>query len=373
MNISYNWLKEFINLELSPEETADKLTLIGLEVEEMESFGSLLEGVIVGEVMEVREHPNADRLRVCDVNIGDEQVQIVCGADNVAAGQRVPVATVGSTLPVKLDNGENLTIRKAKLRGEISRGMICAEDELGIGTDHSGIMVLEKSLKPGTPIKEVLDLYQDTIIDIAITPNRPDATCHLGVARDLSAALNLDLNKPFETEYNDYTPIDEYVDIRIDNSDKCHRYVGKAITGITVGESPSWLKNRLKAIGVRPVNNVVDATNYVMYELGQPLHAFDLDTIRGNRIVVKDFDDTVTFETLDHVERKCPAGTLFICDNEGPIAIAGVIGGVDSEVSDQTNKVLLESAYFDPGTIRKTAKQQTLQTDASYRLSLIHI
>ena len=196
MKVSYNWLKEFIDLPLSPEETAEKLTLIGLEVEESESFGSSLEGVIVGEVLEVREHPNADKLQICDVNLGDSKTQIVCGAKNVAAGQKVPVATVGSTLPIKLDDGSLLKIKKAKLRGEVSEGMICAEDELGLGTDHSGIMVLDEGLKVGTPISEIFDLYEDTIIDIAITPNRPDATCHLGVARDLAAALNLELKKP---------------------------------------------------------------------------------------------------------------------------------------------------------------------------------
>ena len=367
MNISYNWLKEFINLELTPEETAEKLTLIGLEVEGIEPHGSLLEGVVVGEVLDVRKHPNADRLRLCDVSLGEERVQIVCGADNVAKGQKVPVATVGTTLPVKLNNGDFLTIKKAKLRGEESRGMICAEDELGLGTGHDGIMVLDDQAKTGAPLSEVLDLYTDTVIDIAITPNRPDATCHLGVARDLAAALNLKLEKPFETEYKEAAPIDDYVAIEIKNPEKCHRYVGKAVRGVTIGESPSWLKNRLLAIGVRPVNNVVDVTNYVMYELGQPLHAFDMDTIRGNKIIVRDFDEAIEFETLDHVKRACPAGTLFICDEEGPVAIAGVMGGVNSEVSDTTTNILLESAYFDPGSTRRAAKQQALNTDASYR------
>jgi phenylalanyl-tRNA synthetase beta chain len=366
MKVSYNWLKEFIDLPLSPEETVEKLTLIGLEVEELEEHGSSLDGVIVGEVLAVREHPNADRLQVCDVDLGDSKTQIVCGAKNVAAGQKVPVATVGSVLPVKLDDGSNLKIKKAKLRGEVSEGMICAEDELGLGTDHSGIMVLDGDPKAGTPISEIFDLYQDSIIDIAITPNRPDATCHLGVARDLAAALNLELNKPKIPSGKKAQKSDD-INIKIENAQKCHRYIGKMVKGVEFKESPRWLQNKLKAIGVRPVSNVVDVTNYVMFELGQPLHAFDYATIRGKEIVVRDYDKEIEFETLDHVKRKCSPGTLFICDGEGPVAIAGVMGGVDSEVSHQTTDILIESAYFDPGSIRKTAKEQTLQTDSSYR------
>ena len=366
MKISYNWLKEFIDLPLTPEETAEKLTLIGLEVEEVTQFGSKLEGVVVGEVLDVSDHPNADRLRICKVNTGSAQHQIICGAENVAAGQKVPVATVGTTLPVETENGEPFTIRKAKLRGEKSNGMICAEDELGLGDDHSGIMVLDNGLKPGTPLHEAIDLYQDYIIDIELTPNRPDATCHLGVARDLAAALNLELNKPFDTDFEDAKLLDD-IDITIESPEKCHRYVGKVVKDVTVEDSPKWLQNQLKAIGVRPVNNIVDITNYVMFELGQPLHGFDSDTIKGNKIVIQDFDEEVEFETLDHEERTCSAGTLFICDGKEPVAIAGVMGGLDSEVSDQTQNVLIESAYFDPATIRKTAKEQMLQSDASYR------
>ncbi len=382
MKVSYNWLKEFINLPLSPSETAEKMTLIGLEEEETFEYGSNLDGVIVGEVLDVTQHPNADRLQLCQVNLGEETVQIVCGAKNVAAGQKVPVATVGTTLPIKLDDGSFLTLRKAKLRGEVSNGMICAEDELGLGTDHDGIMVLESTLAVGTPINQVFDLNTDIIIDIAITPNRPDATCHLGVARDLAAALNLELKKPYLTpqtqsmnstesslleEGNSSEITNEDISIRIESPEKCHRYVGKMIRNVEIKESPDWLKNRLLALGMRPVNNVVDVTNYVMHELGQPLHAFDYDEIKGKKIIVKDFKEEIEFETLDHVKRKCAPGTLFICDGSGPTAIAGVMGGLHSEVSDSTKNILLESAYFDPGTIRKTAKTQTLQTDASYR------
>tara|TARA_Y100001935_G_C17311810_1_gene517307 strand:+ start:7118 stop:9523 length:2406 start_codon:yes stop_codon:yes gene_type:complete len=366
MKLSYNWLKEFVDLKLTPAETAEKLTLIGLEEEETFEYGSTLEGVIVGEVLEAKQHPNADRLKVCQVNLGDETVQIVCGAPNVASGQKVPVATVGSTLPIKLDDGSFLKLRKAKLRGEVSQGMICAEDELGLGSDHAGIMVLDGDLQVGTPVSEVFDLYTDTIIDIAITPNRPDATCHLGVARDLSAALNIELKKP-EVSTSKVVTESEDITIEIESPEKCHRYVGKMVKGVEIKESPAWLKNKLMAIGLRPVNNVVDVTNYVMYELGQPLHAFDYDEIKGKKIVVRDFDTVTEFETLDHIERKCAPGTLFICDGEGPVAIAGVMGGLHSEVSDSTTNILIESAYFDPGTIRRTAKAQTLQTDASYR------
>lgn len=366
MKISYNWLSELINLELSAEETAEKLTLIGLEVDELIEYGSKLEGVVVGEVLEVQEHPNADRLRICIVDTGEEKTQIICGADNVAAGQKVPVATVGTTLPVETDHGEPFTVRAAKLRGEESKGMICAEDELGLGDDHSGIMVLNDQLLPGTPLHIAMDLYQDTIIDIEITPNRPDATCHVGVARDLAAALDLNLGKPFATDYEESSPLRE-IDINIEAPEKCHRYVGKLIKNVSIEESPAWIKNRLKAVGVRPVNNIVDITNYVMLELGQPLHAFDADTIEGDKIIVTDFEEEIEFETLDHIRRSCSKGTLFICDGEKPVAIAGVMGGVDSEVSEESRDILIESAYFDPASIRKTAKEQVLQTDASYR------
>src|SRR5690625_1130025 len=366
MKISYNWLTEFIDLDLSPEETAEKLTLIGLEVEQVTTFGSLLEGVVVGEVLNVDKHPNADRLRICKVNTGRETVQIICGAENVAPGQKVPVATAGSTLPVETGDGEPFVIRETTLRGETSAGMICAEDELGLGDDHSGIMVLDEELTPGTPMHEAMDLGHDTVLDIELTPNRPDAACHLGVARDLAAALELELSNPFETEFSDTRPLAE-IDIRIESPEKCNRYVGKMVRDITIEASPPWLQNRLKALDIRPVNNIVDITNYVMFELGQPLHAFDADTIKGNAIIVRDFDKEIEFETLDHLKRSCSKGTLFICDGEEPVAIAGIMGGVDSEVSGQTRNILIESAHFDPVSIRRTAKEQMLQTDASYR------
>ena len=366
MNVSYNWLKDYINLDLDTDSIAKHLTLCGLEIEEIHKIGSKLEGVVVGEVLDKKQHPNADRLSVCQVNTGDETVQIVCGAKNVAAGQKVAVAKVGSELPITLDNGKNLVIKKAKLRGEESRGMICAEDELGIGDDHSGIMVLDDSLNPGTPISEVIDLYEDTVFEIAITPNRPDATSHIGVARDLAAVLNLEFNYP-EVNLDTNELDDKDLSIEIKDTEKCHRYVGKLIKNVTIKESPAWLKNRLTAIGLRPINNVVDVTNYVMYEMGQPLHAFDYDEVAGHKIVVQSFDKKTKFTTLDDEEREIDANTLFICDGEKPVAVAGVMGGQNSEVSEKTTNILLESAYFHPTHIRKASKALALQTDSSYR------
>ena len=369
MNISYNWLKQYLDFDLSPEETANKLTLLGLEVEDIETVGSDFEGFVVGEVLSVRSHPNADRLFLCDVNLGDENgnVQIVCGADNVAAGQKVPVATVGSTLPVAMDNGSYLTIKKAKLRGESSQGMICAEDELGLGDDHSGIMVLENNLKPGTPLRNALQVEKDTVFEIGLTPNRPDAACHIGVARDLAAVLETDLKNPYNDLKLPSGKLNDDLTIKIEDPEKCHRYVGLVVDNVTVKESPQWLKNKLLSIGLRPINNVVDVTNYVLHEIGQPLHAFDYDLIGDKKIVVKTFDTDQQFVTLDDNERKVPAGSLFICDGNGPVAIAGVMGGEDSEVREGTTKILIESAYFDPSTIRKTSKSLALQTDSSYR------
>src|SRR5699024_10066176 len=366
MNISYNWLNKFINLDLSPAETAEKLTLIGLEVDEVLPYGQTLEGVVVGEILEIRDHSNADRLQICIVDAGTETQQIVCGANNIAVNQKVAVATVGAVLPPATEGEDPFTNKQAKLRGEESYGMICAEDELGLGEDHSGIMILEDPLTPGTPLTEAVELYEDTIYDVDLTPDRSDAACNLGVPRDSAAGLDLELNKPFATEFKEQKPFDE-IDISIADPQECHRYLAKYVENVTIGDSPMWLQNQLNAIGISPVNNVVDITNFVMHELGQPLHAFDADTLQGDQIIVQSFDQVVTFETLDHIERNCSAGTLFICDHEGPIAMAGVMGGVDTEVNNQTKNVLIESAWFDPGTIRQAAKEQQLQSDASYR------
>ncbi|HKJ44409.1 MAG TPA: phenylalanine--tRNA ligase subunit beta [Balneolales bacterium] len=367
MKISYNWLKDYIDLDITPREVADKLTYAGLEVEEIEHIGSKLEGVIVGKVLTCVDHPNADRLKLCKVDLGDKVRQIVCGAPNVAAGQTVPVATVGTELPVELDNGKKLVLRKAKIRGQVSEGMICAEDELGLSENHEGIMVLDDNLKTGTPFSEVQDLYEDYIFEIALTPNRPDATSHYGVARDLSAVLDKPLKQIPEKGSKNNGDIGKRISIEVKSPEKCHRYVGKIIENITVKESPQWLKNKLMAIGLRPINNIVDATNFVLHEMGQPLHAFDYNLLSDKKIIVQDYDKDVRFTTLDDVEHTVPAGSLFICDGQKPVALAGVMGGQNSEINNETTTVLLESAYFEPVGIRKTSKRLGLQTDASYR------
>ena len=367
MKISYNWLKQYLDFNLTPVQTEEKLTLLGLEVEETESMGSDFQGFVVGNVLEVKSHPNADKLLICSVDLGKDTVQIVCGAKNVAAGQKVPVATVGSTLPVQMDDGSYLKIKKAKLRGEVSNGMICSVSELGIGDDHSGIMVLDTDVAAGTDLKSVLDVENDTVFEIGLTPNRPDASCHIGVARDLSAVTENILKNPYSSLETTDGSINEYINISIQDSDKCHRYVGVLVENITVKESPKWLKTRLAAIGLRPINNVVDVTNFVLHEIGQPLHAFDYSLINGKEIVVKSFDKNRLFTTLDSIERNVPAGSLFICDGKEPIAIAGVMGGENSEVTNTTRTILIESAYFVPSSIRKTSKSLALQTDSSYR------
>jgi phenylalanyl-tRNA synthetase beta chain len=368
MKISYNWLKDYLQFEQTPEEVAEILTLTGLEVEEISQIGAKLDGVVVGEVLTAIQHPNADRLRICTVNTGNAVHQIVCGAPNVAVGQKVPVATIGTILPITLPDGTLLEIKKSKIRGEVSEGMICAEDELGLGDGHDGIMVLDDALIAGTPFSQVFDTNVDFVFEIGLTPNRPDASCHLGVARDLAAVLNKHLKKPFSaTSADTKGGLKEFIDIQILNADKCHRYVGMLIRGVTIKASPKWLQGRLKAIGLRPINNVVDATNFVLHELGQPLHAFDYNLLAGKKIEVKSFDSPITFKTLDGTERNVPAGSLFICDGLKPVAIAGIMGGMNSEINEQTTDVLLESAYFDPVCVRKTSKQLALQTDSSYR------
>jgi phenylalanyl-tRNA synthetase beta chain len=367
MKISYNWLKDYVKTDLKPADAADKLTLLGLEVEEIEEIGSDFEGFVVGKVLNVRAHPNADKLTLCDVDTGNETVQIVCGAKNVAAGQYVPVATVGSTLPVPMKNGEYLTIAKTKLRGESSSGMICSEAELGISENHTGIMVLNGNYVPGTSLRKALKIEKDSIFEIAITPNRPDATCHIGVARDLAAATNSKFINPCKNvKTGKVLPVDD-IKITIEDPDKCHRYAGLIVEGVSIEDSPAWLQSKLKSIGLRPINNVVDITNFVLHETGQPLHAFDYHLVGGKEIIVKSFDKDKEFVTLDSVKRNVPAGSLFICDGNGPVAIAGVMGGENSEVTEKTTRILIESAYFEPSSIRKTSKQLALQTDSSYR------
>lgn len=367
MKISHNWLSRYLSDIPGPSETAKRLTLGGLEVDDTEQIGSDFEGIVVGEVLKVEPHPDADRLVVCNVDTGsDEPSQIVCGAPNVAPGQKVPVATVGSLLPKPLPDGSPFKIRKAKIRGQQSAGMICAEDELLLSDDHSGIMVLDPALKPGTPFAEIIEPNKDTVFEIELTPNRPDAACHVGVARDLAATTGARLRKPLD-DLPDFVKSLGKDTIHITDTDKCHRYTGILIKGVSVEESPQWLKKLLQAIGLRPVNNVVDITNFVLHELGQPLHAFDYQRLAKGRIDVRSFDSEVSFTTLDEVEHDVPAGSLFICDGEKPVALAGIMGGVNSEISEDTTDILIESAWFEPTGIRKTARRLALQTDSSYR------
>ncbi|KGO84863.1 phenylalanyl-tRNA synthetase subunit beta [Flavobacterium rivuli WB 3.3-2 = DSM 21788] len=373
MRISYNWLKQFIKLDWKSEETAALLTDLGLEVEGVDKFESLkggLEGVVIGHVLTCIQHPNADRLRITTVDLGDGvPVQIVCGAPNVAAGQKVAVATIGTTLYDK--EGVAFQIKKGKIRGEESHGMICAEDELGLGASHDGIMILNEDLVAGTPAAKIFDIVTDEVFEIGLTPNRADAMSHLGVARDLKAGLN---QKNVHTEL--ITPsvsnfrVDKRtlkIDIKLEDSKRAPRYCGVTISGITVKPSPAWLQNRLKAIGLTPKNNVVDVTNYVLHELGQPLHAFDAAKIKGNKVLIKTADAGTKFVTLDDVERTLHEEDLVICDENGPMAIAGVMGGKKSGVTTSTATIFLESAYFNPVSIRKTAKRHGISTDASFR------
>ncbi|WP_298553802.1 phenylalanine--tRNA ligase subunit beta [uncultured Algibacter sp.] len=373
MKISYNWLKQFLKTDWAPEQTSELLTDLGLEVEGLETYQSVkggLEGVVVGEVLTCVKHPNADKLKVTTVNVGGEApLQIVCGAPNVAAGQKVPVATIGTTLYT--DEGESWTIKKGKIRGEESFGMICAEDELGLGKSHDGILVLDDKIKVGTLATDVFNIENDQVFEIGLTPNRADAMSHLGTARDLKAGLvqkdiNLELITPSVSAFNVENRTLK-IDVDVINKDLAPRYCGVTISGLKVAESPAWLQHRLKAIGLSPINNIVDATNYVLHDLGQPLHAFDAVKISGNKIEVKTLKAGTKFITLDGVERELHEDDLMICDGEKPMCIAGVFGGIDSGVTENTTSIFLESAYFNPVSIRKSAKRHALNTDASFR------
>ncbi|MBO6589135.1 MAG: phenylalanine--tRNA ligase subunit beta [Muricauda sp.] len=373
MKISYNWLKQFLQIDWDAQKTGELLTDLGLEVEGITQFESVkggLKGILVGHVLTCEPHPNADRLKLTTVDIGQEApVQIVCGAPNVAAGQKVPVATVGTTLYTK--EGEAWVIKKGKIRGEVSQGMICAEDEIGLGESHDGIMVLNEELVPGTPCAKVFDIENDEVFEIGLTPNRADAMSHFGVARDLKAGLEQkEIQKELVTPSVSNFSIDNRslkVDVEVMESDLAPRYCGVTINNLVVQDSPDWLKNRLKAIGLAPINNVVDVTNYVLHELGQPLHAFDASKIKGSKVEVKTLPSGTKFTTLDEVERELHEDDLMICDAEKPMCIAGVFGGLHSGVTEHTTSIFLESAYFDPVSIRKTAKRHGLNTDASFR------
>lgn len=375
MKISYNWLKQYHNLELDPKSTSDILTQTGLEVEGLEKTVSAenLNGVVVGEVLEKSAHPDADRLSVTKVNIGNgEALNIVCGAPNVEAGQKVLVATVGSTL--QPTGGEPFKIKKAKIRGVESIGMICAEDELGLGEDHDGIMVLEPNANVGSPAAEYLKIEEDFCIEIGLTPNRADAMGHIGTARDLVAAVNN--NDEIEAkgqllwpELSAFASDENSLEIEVEvaDADACPRYAGLTVSGLKVGPSPKWLQDRLNSIGLKPINNVVDITNFVQHEYGQPLHAFDAAKIDGQKVVLRKAKDGEKFTTLDEVERELSANDLMICNAEKAMCIAGVFGGLESGVSEGTTAIFLESAYFDPVSIRKTARRHGLNTDASFR------
>ena len=372
MNISYNWLKEYVNFDLTPDEVAAALTSIGLEtgdVEEVQSIKGGLEGLVIGEVLTCEPHPNSDHMHITTVNLGQgDPVQIVCGAANVAAGQKVVVATLGTKL---YDGDECFTIKKSKLRGVESNGMICAEDEIGIGTSHEGIIVLPEDVVPGTLAKDYYNIKSDYVLEVDITPNRSDACSHYGVARDLYAWLiqngrQATLKRPsvdaFKVDNHDMN-----IDVVVENTEACPRYAGVAIKNVTVKESPEWLQNKLRLIGVRPINNIVDITNYILHAYGQPMHCFDADKIKGGKIVVKTCPEGTKFVTLDEVERKLSDRDLMICNAEEPMCIAGVFGGLDSGTTETTKDVFLESAYFHPTWVRKTARRHGLSTDSSFR------
>ncbi|MCS6968833.1 MAG: phenylalanine--tRNA ligase subunit beta [Cytophagales bacterium] len=368
MKISYQWLKDFIDLPYSPDEVAHMLTLAGLEVESIhrvETVKGGLAGVVIGQVLTCQKHPNADKLSLTTVDIGGSVVPIVCGAPNVAAGQKVLVATVGTTLYPT--SGEPLTIKKAKIRGQVSEGMICAEDELGLGPSHEGIMVLETDLPPGTPAAEFFQLQTDFVFEIGLTPNHADAASHYGIARELHALTGLPICFPDLLELSP-KEAPTLIQVIVEDPQGCPRYSGVVIRGVEVKESPLWLQQRLKSVGLNPINNVVDVTNYVLHELGQPLHAFDLDKIADSTVRVKTLPEGTPFRTLDGVERTLAAQDLVICDgNSTPLCIAGVFGGKESGITSSTKAIFLESAYFNPAYVRATSLRHGLKTDAAYR------
>ena len=373
MKISYNWIKDYLDIDLEPAKVAEILTDIGLEIEGMEEWVSVkggLEGVVLGEVLTCKKHPGADKLSVTTVDTGGPQpLQIVCGAPNVAAGQKVPVATVGA---IVYKGAESLEIKKSKIRGELSEGMICAEDELGLGNSHEGIMVLDKNAKPGTPAAGYFKIVRDHVFEIGLTPNRIDSGSHFGVARDLAAYLNLNAGMKWRAKLpsieafkpdNNSNPYE----VIIENTIDCPRYTGITISGVTIAESPEWLKNKLRAVGLNPINNVVDITNFVQHEVGQPLHSFDADKIDDKKVIIRNLPEKSKFITLDGIERSLSSKDLMICNPTEGMCIAGVFGGIKSGITNSTKNIFLESAYFNPVAIRKTSKRHGLKTDASFR------
>lgn len=374
MIISYNWLSEYLPEKIEPEKLSKILTSIGLEVESLHKYEAVkggLQGLFIGEVLTCEKHPDADKLKLTTVNIGtEEKLQIVCGASNVAAGQKVIVATIGATIyPV---NGEPMTMKKAKIRGVESHGMICAEDEIGLGENHAGIMILPEDSVVGTPAAGYFKLTDDHIFEIGLTPNRIDAMSHLGVAKDVCAYLShhnkkdTHVKSPFK---NNFKPDNQglQIEVVIENAEACQRYSAVSIEGVTIAESPDWLQQKLKSIGLRPINNIVDITNFILHETGQPLHAFDADAIAGKKVIVKNLPEATPFVTLDEKERKLSAEDLMICNEEAPMCIAGVYGGMHSGVTTATKNIFLESAWFNPISIRKTSLRHNLRTDAATR------
>ncbi|MFZ0391136.1 MAG: phenylalanine--tRNA ligase subunit beta [Calditrichia bacterium] len=363
MKLSYNWLKDYVDINIAANELAERLSLTGLEVEELIKLNLDFPHVVVGHVLEVEKHPNADKLSLCRVDAGEENLSIVCGAPNVVSGQKVAVAKIGAVLP------GGLKIKKSKIRGVASQGMICSEAELGLAEDSPGIWVLPETLETGKPLNEALDFKTDYILDVAVTPNRPDCLSHIGVAREIAAMLRQPLRKPIPELKESKETAASQVKIRIESPESCPRYSARIIRGIRVGNSPAWLVRRLEAVGMRSVNNVVDITNFVMMETGQPLHAFDFDRIAGSEIIVRESREGEMFTTLDEKKRTLRPQTVLICNAKEPVAIGGIMGGLNSEVSSQTRNILLESAWFQPESIQRSARYLNLSTEASQRFA----
>jgi len=361
MNISYNWLKEYIDIDLEPEVLAAKLTDAGLEAVIVESSPEFFKSIVVGHVVSKEKHPDADNLSVCMIDLGSEEPrQIICGAPNIAAGQNVAVATIGTTFP------DGMKIKKAKLRGVVSNGMVCSERELDLSQDHSGIMVLDENAELGMDMVSYLS-GNDVSIELDLTPDRSDALGHIGVARDLAALLGLEMRKPVVELKESSTPTSDILSVELEDTQSCPRYAARIVKNVKIGESPSWMRQRLQAVGIRSINNVVDAANYVLMETGHPLHTFDLRYIEGGKIVVRKAADKEKITTLDGKERELDDSVLLICDGKKPVAVAGIMGGENSEVKDDTTDLLLESAYFDAIVVRRGAKKLQLATDASHR------
>ena len=366
MIITVNWLKEYVGFDITPEELADKLTMAGLEVEAVEYRGKGLENVVIAQILGIKAHPDAEKLSLCEVSDGEKNYSIVCGASNMKSGDKVALAKIGTTLPPGPKFPEGIAIKKAKIRGEISEGMLCAENELGIGAESEGIMILPSSAKVGARLIDEIGLY-DVIFEINITPNRPDCLSVVGIAREVSALLGENLIYPDLSVKESGEDIEKLARVELLDPERCPRYSCRVIKGVNIGPSPDWLRRRLESSGIRSINNVVDVTNYVLLELGQPLHAFDYVLLEGRKIVVRTAGDGEVLKTIDGVERKLTPEDLLICDGEKPVALAGVMGGSNTEVFDATKNILLESAYFDPSAIRKTSRKTGLKSESSYR------